>query len=289
MTCLPAIIIQLNNMKKALIAFLSLSNLCFGSSYVMDLSGYSAETPDSGDGADGWVQSEPDVPVDAPRSFITEFGSGNGLSLGGYYNTAAPSGSGIALSRSFSTLSTTGTSLTLDFSITDSETLWDTDRNTFTISLTDVSGMEKLGLVFVASEQSSDPDADNDATWDVYLSVLGTVSSSSFSNVSETNAGTGIYSLDLTTAPTSTVGLVNYEVGISNGEVRVSTSGSFNDGLGGTIEVLKFGWETQGDEVDGLGGNVMTIGNAVVAVPEPSGVLLLTSGIFVMALRRKRR
>jgi hypothetical protein len=276
-------------MNKALIVFLSLSNLCFGASYVMDLSSYSAETPDPGDGADGWVQSEPNTPSYAPRSFITGFGSGNGLSLGGYYNTEAPSASGITLSRSFSVLSSTGTSLTLDFAITDSETNWDADRNMFTISLTDLGGSEKLGLVFVASAQSLDPDADADAAWDVYLSVLGTMAETSFCTVFESAGGTGIYSLDLTTAPTPTLGLVDYNVGISAGNVRVSNSGSFNDAPGGTIEALKFGFDLQGDEVDGLGGNFMTIGNAVVAVPEPSGVLLLSSGVFLMALRRKRR
>lgn len=276
-------------MKKTLIAVLSASQVCLGANYVMDLSSYSNDPPDSGDGADGWVQSEADSPVDAPRSFITAFGSGNGLSLGGYYNTdpQTGAGSGIILSRSFSPLSSVGSSLVLEFAITDSETAWDVDRNRFSISMGD--GLtERVGLVFVPVAQSTDPDAQTDAAWNVYLSVLGTMETNPFCAIYETIGGAGIYSLSLVTGPTSTAGEVSYHIGITAAGDTFTTNGSYSGASGAEINSLNFGWKLNGDETDGLGGNFMTIGSAVVAVPEPSGAILLSCGLLGAMMRRRR-
>lgn len=249
------------------------------------------------DGVDGWVQSEPNY-VDGevyPRSFVHQIGSSSALALGGYYDSEPPTvGPGVSVSRQLTSLGLNYSTLSLDFTIQDSITTYtdsfpgDVDRNRFSIGFFDNSGDELINLVFSPNSQSTDPSGATNASWNMIVSSGG-VGGAAFGAVLEGSLTLGgVYSLSLVTVPSATAGAIDYNLSIVSGLNTQNTSGTLAGLAGEQIDRLKIGWESAGTEVDGLGSNFIALNNVVVAVPEPSGLVLCLISSLPLFMRRRR-
>ena len=266
--------------------------------YTMNLGAAPGQSPI--DGVDGWVQSEPNY-VDGvgevyPRSFVHQIGSSSALALGGYYDSepSTPPGSGVSVSRQLTSLGLNYSTLSLDFTIQDSITAYtdsfpgDVDRNRFSIGFFDNSGDELINLVFSPNSQSTDPSGATNASWNMSVSSGG-VGRAAFGAVLEGSLTLGgVYSLSLVTVPSATAGAIDYNLSIVSGLNTQNTSGTLAGLAGEQIDRLKIGWESAGTEVDGLGSNFIALNNVVVAVPEPSGLVLCLISSLPLFMRRRR-
>ncbi len=274
-----------------LVASLSVGNAAV---YTMNLGSAPSQSPI--DGLDGWVQSEPNFSDGEvyPRAFVHQIGSSSALAIGGYYDSEpAAASAGISVSRQLTSLGINYSTLSLDFTIQDSITAYpdsfpgDKDRNEFSIGFFGSSGDELINLVFSPNSQSTDPSATT-ATWNVLISSGG-VARPAFGAVFEGDPTLGgVYSISLVTSPSSTAGNVDFDLSIFSGTNVQNTSGTLTGIAGAQIDRLTVGWQEAGTELDGLGSNFIALNNVVVAVPEPSGlVLCLLSSLGF--LRRRRR
>lgn len=263
--------------------------------YTMNLGAAPGQSPI--DGVDGWVQSEANF-VDGevyPRSFVHQIGSSSALALGGYYDSEPPTvGSGVSVSRQLTSLGLNYSTLSLDFTIQDSITSYpdlvpgDVDRNRFSIGFFDNSGDELINLVFSPNSQSTDPSGATNASWNMIVSSGG-VGGAAFGAVLEGSLTLGgVYSLSLVTVPSATAGAIDYNLSIVSGLNTQNTSGTLAGLAGEQIDRLKIGWESAGTEVDGLGSNFIALNNVVVAVPEPSGLVLCLISSLPLFMRRRR-
>ena len=265
--------------------------------YTMNLGAAPGQSPI--DGVDGWVQSELNY-VDGggevyPRSFVHQIGSSSALALGGYYDSEPPTvGSGVSVSRQLTSLGLNYSTLSLDFTIQDSITSYpdlvpgDVDRNRFSIGFFDNSGDELINLVFSPNSQSIDPSGATNASWNMSVSSGG-VGGAAFGAVLEGSLTLGgVYSLSLVTVPSATAGAIDYNLSIVSGLNTQNTSGTLAGLAGEQIDRLKIGWELAGTEVDGLGSNFIALNNVVVAVPEPSGLVLCLISSLPLFMRRRR-
>ena len=263
--------------------------------YTMNLGAAPGQSPIVG--VDGWVQSEPNF-VDGevyPRSFVHQIGSSSALALGGYYDSEPPAvGSGVSVSRQLTSLGLNYSTLSLDFTIQDSITAYtdsfpgDVDRNRFSIGFFDNSGDELINLVFSPNSQTTDPSGATNASWNMSVSSGG-VARVAFGAVLEGSLTLGgVYSLSLVTVPSVTAGAIDYNLSIVSGLNTQNTSGTLAGLAGEQIDRLKIGWELEGPEVDGLGSNFIALNNVVVAVPEPSGLVLCLISSLPLFMRRRR-
>ena len=265
--------------------------------YTMNLGTAPGQSPI--DGVDGWVQSEPNY-VDGvgevyPRSFVHQIGSSSALALGGYYDSEPPTvGSGVSVSRQLTSLGLNYSTLSLDFTIQDSITSYpdlvpgDVDRNRFSIGFFDNSGDELINLVFSPNSQTIDPSGATNASWNMSVSSGG-VGGAAFGAVLEGSLTLGgVYSLSLVTVPSATAGAIDYNLSIVSGLNTQNTSGTLAGLAVEQIDRLKIGWESAGTEVDGLGSNFIALNNVVVAVPEPSGLVLCLISSLPLFMRRRR-
>ncbi len=265
--------------------------------YTMNLGTAPGQSPI--DGVDGWVQSEPNY-VDGvgevyPRSFVHQIGSSSALALGGYYDSEPPTvGSGVSVSRQLTSLGLNYSTLSLDFTIQDSITAYpdlvpgDVDRNRFSIGFFDNSGDELINLVFSPNSQTIDPSGATNASWNMSVSSGG-VGGAAFGAVLEGSLTLGgVYSLSLVTVPSATAGAIDYNLSIVSGLNTQNTSGTLAGLAVEQIDRLKIGWESAGTEVDGLGSNFIALNNVVVAVPEPSGLVLCLISSLPLFMRRRR-
>ena len=264
--------------------------------YTMNLGAAPGQSPI--DGVDGWVQSEPNYVGGGevyPRSFVHQIGSSSALALGGYYDSEPPTvGSGVSVSRQLTSLGLNYSTLSLDFTIQDSITSYpdlvpgDVDRNRFSIGFFDNSGDELINLVFSPNSQSTDPSGATNASWNMSVSSGG-VGGSAFGAVLEGSLTLGgVYSLSLVTVPSATAGAIDYNLSIASGLNTQNTSGTLAGLAGEQIDRLKIGWKSAGTEVDGLGSNFIALNNVVVAVPEPSGLVLCLISSLPLFMRRRR-
>lgn len=262
--------------------------------YTMNLGSAPGQSPI--DGVDGWVQSEPNFDDGEvyPRSFVHQIGSSSALALGGYYDSEPPSaGSGVSVSRQLTSLGLNYSTLSLDFTIQDSITSYpdsfpgDVDRNRFSIGFFDNSGDELINLVFSPNSQDVDPSGTG-ASWNMFVSSGG-VGGTAFGAVLEGDPLLGgVYSLSLITVPSATIGAVDYSIVVASGVNTFTNSGTLAGLAGAQIDRLTIGWEEAGTEVDGLGSNFIALNNVVVAVPEPSGLLLCLVSALPLVVRRRR-
>jgi hypothetical protein len=206
------------------------------------------------------------------------------LALGGYYDSEAPSaGPGINISQQVSGLGFNASSLNLDFSLIDSED-FDVDRNQFSIGFFDSSGDELINLVFRPNAQSATPELTT-ASWNMYVSSGGVLGPAFGAVLEGDDINGGAYSLSLMTVPSGGGG-VGYSISVSTPLGSQNTSGTLA-GLGSAqIDSVRLGWDEDGSET--FGTNFLAVSNMVVAVPEPSSVLLGLGAMLPLALRRRR-
>jgi hypothetical protein len=272
-------------MRLLLLLPLLFSNSGLSAVYTMDFSG--ASPADPVDGLDGWAQTEPnyaDTEV-YPRSWVGQMGSSNALSIGGYYDTEPVSDISGTLGVVHSLdLNFEAIDLSFDFSITDSDS-FDADRNQFTFGFYDSLGATLWGLHFTPVSQSANPGGGSFDLWNVRTSTNGVLNGSGpFGSVFET----AVYSFNFFSLPSETPGDVDWVVSIA-GSNTFTSSGIASGLVGVSANSMSLSWGLNGDEVDGLGSNFLTVGGMIaeVAVPEPSAFLLFSLSSLGLLVRRR--
>lgn len=248
--------------------------------YVSDFSAYSIG--DDLDGADGWVQSEPNPNPSQPLSWINQVGSGKGGSIGTYYGV--PGGSSFSVSQNIG-VALDNSQLSMNFSITDSTTDFP-HRNNFSIEVLNDTSQVIFSFNFLATNQVDDFDSPGppavdpgppDMTWNVLWKSGITGQSQLLPDAAILEGGLYRFDLEFTESGANTN--VAFAVVGSN---TYSGGAALTGMTGQTFSSLRIRAE-QGTEATDWGDNFFSF----TAVPEPASTLLL--GLSSLLCLRRRR
>jgi hypothetical protein len=224
-------------------------------------------------GYSGWSasQSNPSFPF----GFGFDNSGNHALALGGAYVTAnIPTETVSVAGPSYKLLSTTagqtGASVTMNLFLVDSTNAY-SDRDTFSVSVSDSLGNTLASLFFIPRDQDSTPESST-GLWDL-----------SYDFYDGTGVHTTAYSsaeLELYTLTFSFGASASIDFGSGH---FTGTPSLYNDA--NTLGDLTYGW-TATNGVGAGGDNILVVDN-VTFVPEPSAALL--GAVGALGLLRRRR
>jgi len=247
--------------------------------YTSDFTGLGLE--ESVEGVDGWQLSEPNY-EDGIFEYYRAFGSSiNGqpaAAVGGFYDTFATDSGEFYVYRALTVDLSQNFSFSMTFAFADSDD-FGPNRSQFTIGFYDGT-TEFFSLVFrpVLNEVISPDYPEGEGLWTVFTSTGGVISESSIGLAAQTGQP---YLFNFSS---TSDGTYNYSVGSSL--LTFSGEGLLDDLAGSSITELRVGMALE-DGQDEFGSNVI-IFNGITAIPEPSGLLLATSGALAAIFRRRR-
>ena len=261
-----------------ILALLALGSMptAFGSIYVSDFT--SVNVGDILDGVDGWVQTpannnDDGDPDGSPLSWINMHDGSKAGALGATYDVPG-SGTSFRVDHSLNN-PLIGSTLSMDFGLNDSTNSFP-DRNDFAIRLLNAGGTDLFSLNFVATSQTSTPEAETDFQWNMTWSSNGNTSSA-FAGVLEG----GAYTYD-----------VSFDLGVNNPEATFTVTNNSGSVYSDTVELTGI---SQTETISDLRvvtdmGSGSDWGDNFIAfrgVPEPGAAMLILLSA-VGFLRRRR-
>lgn len=252
--------------------------------YTSDFSGLGLE--ESLEGVDGWQLSEPNYiegNIEYFRAFGGSLGGSPAAAVGGLYDPLltnvnvdffhAYRAMTVDLSRNFN--------FSMTFAIRDSETAYYPNRSQFTIGFHS-GNVEFFSLVFkpVLNEEISEEYPQGDGLWTIFTSTGGVLSSQDIGLAAQTEQP---YLFNFSTS--SDDGTYNYSVGSTL--LAYSGGGLLEDLAAESITELRVGMQLANGSQEVFGSNYIMF-NGITAIPEPSGLILVSIGALAGIFRRRR-
>jgi len=270
--------------------------------YLSDFSGL----PVNGalEGVDGWQQNGPndtDGTTVYPLAFGSMIGEDPAAAVGGFYVTDPPNpNEEFHAYHALSLLASRQLTLTMNFAINDSTgfdpngigygepgfdgsgIIYGQERNSFRIGLHNTLDDEFFALVFDPVVGDPDPNASLDDVWNVSWSTGGVKSTVMAIYESQ------LYSLTMSFIPDGD----DVDFSFSVAGLNTATTGGTLIGLSDEeITEIQVGISptySSVTESQQLGTNHIVFNN-IVAIPEPSSLILAGSGVMALTVRRRRR
>lgn len=230
-------------------------------------------------GVTGWTQDEANLPgffgaAEAPHAYVSTLNFGGGSSQVGYLGTRranTPDGAPVTIAGSLTSGGTLPppSIVSLNLAVLDDDTDNFADRDTFTVAVTDTANADLAVIQLI-------PNTSNSLLWDVSVGVNGGALVPTAAVV-EVQAGY-LFTVDFSNIAT-VFSVASSFPGSAN--VEISSLGAIPTANLGEIKL------TLAQPAIGTSASILAFDN-IIAVPEPSAVMLFSTAFLGLFLRRRR-